>query len=46
MREPLEINVIVRETAHSVSEIGVTLSLMEMKGWIRQNARGQYELIR
>ncbi len=44
MREAMAPDMIVRETGRPVSEISVTLSLMEMKGWVRQNTSGQYEL--
>lgn len=44
-REPMDIDTLVRETARTAAETGVILSLMEMKGWIRQNSAGQYELV-
>lgn len=44
--DPLPIDLIVQETKMSAAEVGATLSLMEMKGKIKNLGGGQYVLAR
>ena len=44
-REPMDSDALGRALSRSAAETGVLLSLMEMKGRIRQNAAGLYELV-